>query len=1000
MASDGGGSTELGPKAEFTKIARRHEAEQTPHAPETQMQQARREPTTPVPDPFDGLEDLTRQVSVARMYKAKHLFVELHEFKHDHWHETHRWNHGLQEDLVVKTSSMGEDGRLHGHGSWGRPHLPSVSLDGLADLRNALMPCAVVLDLNVNAEVAFQSIVNVLMNQFVKLNLVKQSDRHAAEIEWLSRLRQSGIVAREDGGTARLSASAATTDWHSQISSASIVEETAGTADFEREVSLDSALNSDDPLKADAEEEALHILVDEAPWLNTELVAFIRLTHPVNLGFEEEAMCCLPCCRFLAMILGPSAEGEAEAAVTHHRHVDMGLALAALLQDDAVVNAGYQAKMPEQFVDIVFDHVKHLRLMPQTSRPTEQGIKRRAQKIYDEMADVKGDTRKKLLRSQTSKWSHKQRGIFDEGFSISSVVRLMERFALPLLAGITLALIAKNLYPVTYDTWAGYGAAYIPDGQAPEEDAHRRLGGGGGHRPTMFGLSVKGHPMTVHFLVNDIFMCLFFGLATKEISEALQPGGSLFPPTRSTVNVMCATAGGVFGPIIVYLASLKLFEVMGLLDPQYTFADYAIGWGVPTATDISIAWVTALLVFGSGHPAINYLLLLAVVDDGIGLLIIAFAYPDPENPLKPQWLGLVLVAMLIAFILRTLKCSLWQAYIVLAGPVAWAGLLFASLHPSLALVFVVPFMPLKITDENVFSMGSEGQKKHKHHHAPLHEFEEACKSFVDFGVLFAFGAVNAGVKMDSVGVLTGTMLLALVVGKTLGIFLAAKIASVCHFPPPAGMNDAAIVTVGFIASSGLTVALFISGEAFSASPLLAAQAKMGALMSIFAAFLSIFLGKVVKKCNPNIFKVPKQVVSGQPAVQDLQGDNEDMLLEDVIVENTVQNIRTIHKAQKHVEKKAKMKRHEAISQQRNQQKDLVRNLTSDSMLPTLSDTVGGRGPFSSRSLPAVPNGNGDATPAEEGRLPSTIKGTNGVHKDGANKKDASSGAQPIQELEL
>ena len=34
--------------------------------------------------------------------------------------------------------------------------------------------------------------------------------------------------------------------------------------------------------------------------------------------------------------------------------------------------------------------------------------------------------------------------------------------------------------------------------------------------------------------------------------------------------------------------------------------------------DIAIGWATALLVFGKGHPAINYLLLLAILDDAIG----------------------------------------------------------------------------------------------------------------------------------------------------------------------------------------------------------------------------------------------------------------------------------------------------------------------------------------------------------------------------------------------
>ena len=33
--------------------------------------------------------------------------------------------------------------------------------------------------------------------------------------------------------------------------------------------------------------------------------------------------------------------------------------------------------------------------------------------------------------------------------------------------------------------------------------------------------------------------------------------------------------------------------------------------------------MVAVFIFGHGHPAIDYLILLAVVDDGLGLIIIA-----------------------------------------------------------------------------------------------------------------------------------------------------------------------------------------------------------------------------------------------------------------------------------------------------------------------------------------------------------------------------------------
>ena len=44
----------------------------------------------------------------------------------------------------------------------------------------------------------------------------------------------------------------------------------------------------------------------------------------------------------------------------------------------------------------------------------------------------------------------------------------------------------------------------------------------------------------------------------------------------------------------------------------------------------------AILVFGPGHPAINYLLLLAIADDALGMAIIAIAIPIPSIRCSPS----------------------------------------------------------------------------------------------------------------------------------------------------------------------------------------------------------------------------------------------------------------------------------------------------------------------------------------------------------------------------
>ena len=73
------------------------------------------------------------------------------------------------------------------------------------------------------------------------------------------------------------------------------------------------------------------------------------------------------------------------------------------------------------------------------------------------------------------------------------------------------------------------------------------------------------------------------------------------------------------------------------------------GWAIPCATDIAFSYLVARIVFGKGHPAIAFLLLLAIADDAAGLLILAVAYP--QEALQPQgMLGAVAaVAMGIAF---------------------------------------------------------------------------------------------------------------------------------------------------------------------------------------------------------------------------------------------------------------------------------------------------------------------------------------------------------------
>ncbi|MFT7624474.1 MAG: NhaA family Na+:H+ antiporter [Myxococcota bacterium] len=385
----------------------------------------------------------------------------------------------------------------------------------------------------------------------------------------------------------------------------------------------------------------------------------------------------------------------------------------------------------------------------------------------------------------------------------------LQEFSIPLIAGVIAGLVAANIDEHMYHQVVDFPI----------------LGE---------GASIFGHKLTFHFLVNDIFMVLFFGVAAKEITESVLPGGDLNPPSKA-INPLLGTLGGVVGPVGVYLLLAWIF-----FDGHPDAAAVYNGWGVPTATDIALAWLVARLIFGKGHPAVNFLLLLAVADDAIGLGIIAVFYPNPDHPVAPIYLLVTLAGMGTAYALRRAKVNSWVPYVAVAGGLSWVGLILASLHPALALVAIVPFMPAG--DHEDTGLFDEGTSEH-FADSPLHNFEHDVKLVVDFG-LFFFAFANAGVGFTSINAVTWIILASLIIGKTLGITLFSGLGAKLGFPLPTGMGMKHLIASGVVAGLGLTVALFVAGEAFPGDSAYQGPAKMGAVLSGGAALLAFGLGKI------------------------------------------------------------------------------------------------------------------------------------------------------------
>ena len=121
---------------------------------------------------------------------------------------------------------------------------------------------------------------------------------------------------------------------------------------------------------------------------------------------------------------------------------------------------------------------------------------------------------------------------------------------------------------------------------------------------------------SLHFIVNDIGMAFFFALAAKEVVEATAPGGALHSPRRAAMPLVAAV-GGMLGPALIFVTLTIVLDRPNL----------ERGWAIPTATDIAFSYLAARIIFGAKHPAIPFLLLLAIADDALGLLIIAAFYP-------------------------------------------------------------------------------------------------------------------------------------------------------------------------------------------------------------------------------------------------------------------------------------------------------------------------------------------------------------------------------------
>jgi NhaA family Na+:H+ antiporter len=311
------------------------------------------------------------------------------------------------------------------------------------------------------------------------------------------------------------------------------------------------------------------------------------------------------------------------------------------------------------------------------------------------------------------------------------------------------------------------------------------------------------------FVVNEIGMALFFALVAQEVVEEVIPGGALHTWRRWTLPVVAAV-GGIVGSALVYLAYVRW---------QYELV-LSSGWPVAGAIDLAFAYFIVKAIFRR-HAAIPFLLLLAIAADAIGMLLIASRHSYVE--MRPGGTALMAAALGLAFVLRRRKVRTFWPFLLACGPLSWWALYIDGLHPALALVPIVPFLPHAPRSLEVFT-----DAPHSRHDSPRH-FEHVWQYPIQ-ALLFLFGLVNAGVLLNGYDTGTWALLAATLAGKPLGIFAAVGLALALGLHLPARFHWRDLIVVAFATSGGFTFALFFATAVFPMGPVLT-QLKLGAVLS-------------------------------------------------------------------------------------------------------------------------------------------------------------------------
>ena len=337
--------------------------------------------------------------------------------------------------------------------------------------------------------------------------------------------------------------------------------------------------------------------------------------------------------------------------------------------------------------------------------------------------------------------------------------------------------------------------------------------------------------MSIGHWASDGILAIFFFVVGLELKREFVTG-QLRDPRKAALPVAAAVGGMAF-PALVYIAVVAA-----------NGTDALHGWAVPVATDIAFA-LGLLAVFGKGLPSAFrvFLLTLAVMDDLLGIVVIAVFY---TSALQLGWLAAAL-AVIALYALCVNKG--WNAIYLLVplAVVAWYFMLRSGVHATIAgvlLGLVVPALPRR-DHEISFAEDMEHDWNALSQGVAVPVF-----AFFAAGVPLAAGEGGIGEALSH-PVLLG-VLLGLVVGKPLGILLTvAALRRLPMFELDDNLALKDVAALGILAGIGFTVSLLIGELAFRGDAGVVDFAHLGVIFgSLAAALISIPVLRLRQRAHP------------------------------------------------------------------------------------------------------------------------------------------------------